>query len=314
MSKPILVSGSLAYDRIMDFDGYFRDHFIAEGLHNINVSFLVSPPNVEFGGCAGNIAYTLSLFKESVDIVDSAGNDFERYRVRLSELGVNTDTIQTYDDMPTASAYIMTDKDDNQITAFSEGASARSYEKEIDVKKYDIAILGTASIETTLRVAHACKEAGTPYIFDPSQKLTAFSGEELRECTEGAKILIVNDYELKMLCEKTEWSEPDLLTKVETLVVTLGKNGSRVVTKDGEENVPAVGVEKIIDPTGAGDAYRAGFLKGYIREKSLVVCAKMGSIAAAYAIECYGTQNHTFTKDEFDARYLTTHGESLPGA
>jgi adenosine kinase len=314
MQKPVLISGSLAYDRIMDFDGFFRDHFVADALHNINVSFLVSPPEVEFGGCAGNIAYSLSLFKEEADIAEVAGNDFEDYHKRLNKLTIGTDLIQIADGVPTASAYIMTDKGDNQISAFSEGASAHVYEKEIDVSRYALVLIGTASTKNSHALAERCKAGAVPYFFDPSQKLTAYTSDQLRSLIEGAAGLLVNDYELKMLMEKTGWSEEDIKAKVAFIIVTLGKDGSRVVTKDGDERVNAAPVSEVVDPTGAGDAFRAGFLKGYIRQKPLTVCARMGSVAAAYAIESYGTQNHTFDKTAFDARYEAAYGEAIPAS
>ncbi len=311
MPKSLLIAGSLAYDRIMDYDGYFRDNFIPEGLHNINVSFMVNAPKVEFGGCSANIAYTLKLLGESADIADCVGNDFAPFATYLETLGIPTNAVQIYDDTPTASAYIMTDKDENQITAFSEGAHAKPYTKEINFGSYRSVFISTVAIKNALTIATACKAVNVPYSFDPGQKLTMYTGEELKTIATGADMLFMNDYESKLFCEKTGWTEADIVANVNVLVITLGKDGSRIITKNGEEKVPAVTVEKVIDPTGAGDAYRAGFLKGLALGFPHALCAKMGSVAGAYAVECHGTQNHTFTKDAFIARYTATYNESL---
>jgi adenosine kinase len=311
MSKPILVAGSLAYDRIMDFPGFFRDHFLADHLHNINVSFMVSPPSVQFGGTGANIAYTLKLLGETADIAECAGNDFVPFADNLKTLGISTDLIQIHEDEPTASAFIITDQGDNQITAFSEGAHGKKYEKNIDASKYGVALIGTLTTENALYIAGVCNKGGLPYFFDPGQKITAYTTEELKQLTDGAKILFMNDYELRLISDKTGWGESDLAKNVDTLIITLGGEGSRVVTKDSEKKIEAAPVPKIVDPTGAGDAYRAGFLKGYVLGLPAETCAKMGSVAGAYCVEVYGTQKHHFTPDEFKKRYEETYHETV---
>lgn len=309
--KPVLVSGSLAYDRIMDFPGLFKDHFIADALHNINVSFLVNAPGEQFGGCAGNIGYSLALAGGMPELVAVAGCDFDKYEEWLGNNGVGTGTIQTLDDVATSSAYIITDSADNQIAAFSPSAGGRSYDLPINTDRYAIAIIGPASAENMMKIARAARAGNLPYLFDPGQQIPALSPDDMREAIESARGVLMNDYELKMVMEKTGWSEADIVSKLEFLVVTLGSEGSRIVTKDGEEKVTAVKVEKPIDPTGAGDAYRGGFLRGLIAELPLPACAKLGSAVAAYAVECYGTQNHRFTMDELKARYESAYNESL---
>src|SRR6185437_12850927 len=209
MNNKILIAGSVAFDRIMDFPGLFRDHFLADRLHNINVSFLVNPPEVQFGGTGANIAYTLKLLGESATIAECAGSDFAPFSENLRSLGLSDEMIQTHDDLPTASAYIITDQGDNQITAFSEGAHARPYEKTINAQDYGVAIVGTMSTQNALKITDTCKKGGLPYFFDPGQKLTAYAPDELKTMSEGAKILFVNDYELRLLSNKTGWSEAD---------------------------------------------------------------------------------------------------------
>lgn len=310
--KRILVSGSLAYDRIMDFPGLFKDHFLPDALHSINVSFLVQPPTVNFGGCAGNIAYGLSLLGIPADILENAGNDFERYRERLKKLTIGTELIAVHTNLPTASAYIITDKEDNQIAAFAEGASGAAYPKSLTLAPYAWAIVGTASIATSMEVIRAAKTASLPYLFDPSQKLTAFSKEELIECLTGARGVVVNDYELRMIGETTGWKEEEILEAAQFLIVTLGADGSRIRTTEGEEYVPALAVSSIVDPTGAGDAYRAGLIAGLAGSLPLSTCAKLGSAVAAHAVECYGTQNYRFTHQELADRYRDAYKDPLP--
>lgn len=310
--KRVLIAGSLAYDRIMDFDGVFSEHFMPEKLHAINLSFLVGTPNEQFGGCGGNIAYGLSLLGVPGDIMATAGSDFDRYGTWLTQHGIGVDTIARAADLPTASAYIMTDRENNQIAAFSMGAMARPYTQSLDLSGYAYAIASPTCPADMQMLPQRCKEARVPYFFDPSQQLTSLAPDVLRESIDGAAGLFVNDYELALVCEKTGWSEADLLGKVGFLAVTLGAEGSRIVTKDGEERIAALTDIAIVDPTGAGDAYRAGFIAGLMRDLPLSVCAKLGSTLAAYAIECYGTQNHRFTKEAFAQRYHDAYQDSIP--
>ncbi len=310
--KPVLVSGSLAYDRIMDFPGLFKDHFLADALHNINVSFLVNAPGEQFGGCAGNIAYSLALAGGTPEVIAMAGCDFAKYEEWLSKNGVGVAVLKTLPDRATSSAYIITDSADNQIAAFSPGAGGELYDLPIDAARYELAIVGPADTRNMMAVVRAARASNIPYLFDPGQQIPALSAEDMREAVETADGLLVNDYELKMVMEKTGWSEADIVSKVGFLIVTLGKDGSRILTKGGEERVAAVSVENAIDPTGAGDAFRSGFIRARTAGLPLPVCAKLGSAVAAYAVECYGTQNHRFTLPELKARYESAYNESLP--
>lgn len=281
-------------------------------LHSINVSFFVSPPKEEFGGTGGNIAYSLSLLGGRADIAATAGNDFQRYAHWLSEHQVSLASIEVREDVPTASGYIMTDTKDNQITAFSGGAAVYPYTKEIPYGNYAAAIVSPTNKDDMVRVSREAKAAGIPFFFDPGQQIPMLSGDELKEAITGAAGVFLNDYEFSLVSEKTGWKETDITKHAGFVAITLGAEGTRLVTKDGEERIPAVVAEKVVDPTGAGDAYRAGFLRAYTAELPLTTCAKVGSTVAAFAVECYGTQNHRFTLPEVKARFEQTYKESLP--
>jgi adenosine kinase len=312
MDKPVLICGSIAYDRIMNFGGNFSEHFMPDKLHAINVSFFVSPPKEEFGGTGGNIAYSLSLLGTRADVAATVGDDFQRYAHWLSEHQVSLEPVVRREDIPTASGYIMTDSKDNQITAFSGGAAVYPYEKEILYTNYAAAIVSPTNKDDMVRVSKEAKEAGVPFFFDPGQQIPMLSGEEIKEAIEGAEGVLVNDYECSLIMDKTGWSVEDMAKRAGFIVVTLGAEGTRIITKDGEERVEAVLVEKVVDPTGAGDAYRAGFLHGYLMKLPLSACSKIGSTVAAFAVECYGTQNHRFTLEELKTRFEGAYKESLP--
>lgn len=308
----ILISGSLGYDRIMDFPGYFKDHFLPESLHNINVSFPITELSENFGGTAGNIAYTLKLLGEEPEILATVGLDFDRYRLRLRELKIDAECIQMTPGKPCSFANIMTDRANNQISAFYPGASHEPYRRDINCGAAAFAIVAAGSSNDPLHFVRTYKAAGLPYFFDPAQQIPELSPEALREGINGAEIVFGNDYEFEMMSEKTGWRKLDMLDHAAALVVTLGEKGSRVIAEDGEWHVPAVFTKHIVDPTGAGDAYRAGFAKGYRLDLPLPQCAKLGGAVAVYSVEAYGTQNHRFTKKELATRYETAFSESLP--
>ena len=307
----VIVSGSLAYDRIMDFPGHFRDHFLADKLHTINVSFAVEGVEENFGGTAGNIAYNLALLGVQPEIVSTAGSDFAAYRKYLEEHSIATDSIHIDPSELSSSAYIITDKADNQITAFSMGAGKRAYEPLPDTEGCVCAIVGAGNISDMRALAAQYRAHKIPYFYDPAQQIPTLSADDLREGIEGAAGLFGNDYELNLIVQKTGWKEKELCGRTPLVVVTLGESGSRVMTKGSAERVKAVRVGKVVDPTGAGDAYRAGFISGHLAGESARVCAQIGSAVAAYAVEQYGTQNHTFTLSELGERYKGTYGETL---
>ena len=301
----LLVSGSLAYDRIMDFPDNFSNHILPDKIHILNVCFMVTGLTERFGGTAGNIAYTLALLGEKPLILATYGHDCARYEARLKELGLPLTGIKKIDQVPTASAYITTDKADNQITAFNPGAM--SFPSEFDFKDIDpsdsLAIISPGSLEDMMVYSRKYKEMGLPYIFDPGQSIPAFSGDELAEMITGSKILIVNDYELEMIVKATGLSKTDLLGRAETLITTLGEKGAEVSGSQAAGRIPAAPVSRAVDPTGAGDAFRAGLLKGLAMGCDIVEAARMGATAAAFAVEHLGTQEHHFTEEDFWSRH-----------
>lgn len=306
----IFLSGSIAFDHIMDLPGLFKDYFLPEKLHNINISF-VAPDHVEhFGGTAANVAYSLALLGEKAQIIATVGNDFERYQKHLQSAGISTETIHVDAEKKTAFAYIVTDRGDNQIAAFHPGASAVPYG---DVKPGEgaIALISAGCLDDMRSLPDVYRGYGTRFLFDPGQCISALTADDLRNGMTDAAVVFVNDYELELIKIATSWAESDILKVAETLVVTLGGQGSRVLTKDGETRVQAVSAKEVVDPTGAGDAYRAGYLKGMMFGWAPPKCAQLGSAVAAYCVEQSGTQTHTFSITEIQERFATTYGETI---
>lgn len=311
--KPVLVSGSLAFDQIMDFPGKFQDHILPDKLHMINISFLVEERRVQRGGCAANIAYGLALLEERARVVGAGGNDFGDYLAYLRDLGIDTGGIRTFDDEPTAACFITTDRADNQIVGFHPGAMART--REIPLldaaarDSFSYAIVAPNDPEAMVRHAREAKELGVPLLFDPSFQVTDLDADALREAADGAEVVLLNDYEHAVFQEKTGLSDRELLELARVWVVTLGEEGSRILARGGERiEVPAAPAREVRDPTGAGDAYRAGFLAGLLRGLDLATCGRMGSVSAVHAVECYGTQAHHFTPESFARRYREAFG------
>ncbi len=311
MSKTI-ISGSVAYDRIMDFDGLFAEHFLPEKMHSINLSFQVDRLSVGFGGTAGNVAYNLALLGESAEIIATVGEDFGSYRSHLLLAGIEPSSIRVVEGELTSSAFVLTDKADNQIAAFHLGAGAHGYDIPIDTNGRAFAIVSAGCIPDMTMLPAYYRQHGMHYLFDPGQAITALSSEQLRDCITGASVLFGNDYELGMIAQKTGWTENAMLEYVPTIVLTYGADGSRILSKEGEIRVKATTVKKVMDPTGAGDAYRAGFIKGMYLGLPLPACGQLASTVAAYVVESYGTQGHTFTLPELADRYRATYGEKLP--
>lgn len=307
----IFVTGSLAYDRIMNFPGLFKDHFIPDKLHNINVAFTVDTPKREFGGTAGNIAYNLMLLEEKPHILSTAGNDFDAYKTWFAQNNIDSSTIEVYEDTSTATAYIVTDQGDNQITAYSEGADSKPYGKAITGSPEALAIVAPTAPGKMRMFASRFRELSVPYLFDPGQRIPMLSGDELKEMIDGSEAVFVNDYELQLVKTRTGWSEDDMVSKTSILIVTLGAQGSRILTKEGETTVPAAKVREAPDPTGAGDAYRAGFMKGRVLGLTTKQCVQLGSVVAAYAVEHHGTQTYRFTLPEVRTRYMESYNEDL---
>jgi adenosine kinase len=300
----IIVSGSMAYDRIMDFPGHFSDHILPEKIHALNVCFQVDGMKEKFGGTAGNIAYALTLMGERPKISATIGRDYHQYFKWLEKNGISNDTIKIIDDEFTASAYITTDKADNQITGFNPGAMKYSSSLDFDKlhPKETLMIISPGNLEDMVNYPRFCKARGIDYIFDPGQSLPMLDAKDLIQTIEGCLILISNDYELDLIMSKTGFSKETLRRRARTIIVTLGELGSKVFTQQGEITVSAANPMRVEDPTGAGDSYRGGLISGLIRGKDIEHCARMGSVCASFAVECYGTQEYTFSPEEFNKR------------
>jgi adenosine kinase len=308
----IFVSGSLAYYRIMDFPGKFSDHILPDKIHILNVCFVVNSLEEKFGGTAGNIAYNLALLGERPVILAAAGVDFDRYEAWLRQHDLPLSGIQYIEKELTAGAYITTDMADNQITGFNPGAMKYPSLQKLDGvnPQETLAIVAPGNVEDMLAYSRSCKKLKIPYIFDPGQQISILSGEQLIEMITGSKLLISNDYELEMIIQDTGMGEGELLGLTNTIISTLGENGSRLRTPQREVDIPAVRASQVKDPTGAGDAYRAGLIKGMVLGKDLADAARMGATCASYAVERYGTQEHRFTQEEFWERHRATFGEA----
>ncbi|MFC1945205.1 carbohydrate kinase family protein [Chloroflexota bacterium] len=300
----ILVSGSLAYDRIMDFQGRFSDHILPEKIHVLNVSFTVNNLTEKFGGTAGNIAYGLSLLGEKPSIIATIGRDYHSYFDWLTKNNISHDGITIIEQELTAGAYITTDQADNQITGFNPGAM--KFPSSFDFGKItaqeSIAIVAPGNLEDMMNFSTMYKSKGIDYIFDPGQSLPLWNSADLIKCIDDSKILISNDYELELIINKTGLDKKKLLQRTNTIITTLGEFGSCVCTSDSEIDIPAIKPKRVVDPTGAGDAYRAGLIKGLVQNLNTKRSAEMGSVCASFAIERYGTQEYYFSLMDFEKR------------
>jgi len=307
----IFVSGSLAYDRIMDFPGRFVDHILPEKIHILNVCFMVNGLTERFGGTAGNIAYNLALLGESPSILATAGRDFGPYREWLESLGLPLTGIKEIPGEFTAGAYITTDLADNQITGFNPGAMKFTSAYRFDGLEpgAGLAIVAPGNLEDMLVYTRFYKDRGVRYIFDPGQSIPAWGGAELKEMATGALALIVNDYELEMFRQKTGLDEPGILKLTPHLITTRGEQGSLVQDDRGGDEVPAVPASRVLDPTGAGDAYRAGLIKGLTLKLPWAKAALLGAVLASFAVEQPGTQEHRPTLDDIRRRHRDNFGD-----
>jgi adenosine kinase len=298
----------------MDFPGRFSDHILPEKIHILNVSFLVDTLKRQRGGVAGNIAHNLALLGERPIILAAAGEDFQDYAKFLSAEGIDISHIRIIPGDYTASAFITTDLADNQITGFYPGAMGHAdllSLKEFDPKKIEFVLIAADKPSVMVKYARECQELGIPYIFDPSQQIVRLSNEELQIGIQGAKVLIGNDYEIQLILNRFKATEQDLLKHVTFLISTLGEKGSRIHTRYGVVEIPIAKPKEITDPTGAGDAYRAGIIKGMIRNWPLEVMGRVAALSAVYAIESYGAQEHHYTKTEFVKRYQENFGTEI---
>jgi len=299
----ILVSGSMAYDRIMDFDGKFSDHILPDQLDNINVSFTVNSLTENFGGTAGNIAYSLSLLGEKPRILATIGQDYHRYFEWLDQIGVPTADIRVVEEELTAGAYITSDTQNNQITGFNPGAMKQQSGFDFDSIDPEncLAIVAPGNLGDMADYTAEYEKRGIFSIFDPGQSLPAWESSALAKCISKSKMLVCNDYEMEMICNSTGMSREQVAGTVETIIVTKGGEGCDILTASGTVEVPVVLADDAVDPTCAGDAFRGGVIKGIIEGESMERAVQMGNVAGHYAVRKWGTQQYSFTMDEFNA-------------
>jgi adenosine kinase len=312
----IVVTGSIAFDYLMSFPGAFTEHILPEHLERVSLSFLVETMDKRRGGCAPNIAYTLALLGERPLLMAAAGQDFGEYRAWLEAAGVDTSLVLQVRDKFTASFFCSTDRNNNQIASFYTGAMANAGELSFRaVADCGYAILSPNDPAAMVQYAEECRTLGIPYIFDPGQQCTSMSGDELKDGLIGATIVICNDYEFELIRQKTGLAEADILKHSEALIITRGENGSSVMSRRERVEVTAVTPRRIVDPTGVGDAFRGGLLKGIALGLPHPVAAQLGSVAATYALEHLGGQSHAYTWVEFVERYEGHFGAlSVPRA
>jgi adenosine kinase len=307
----IYISGSMAYDRIMDFPGSFADYILPEKIHVLNVCFNVTSLIEKFGGTAGNIAYSLGLLGERPVIIATIGKDHGPYFSWLQQNGLSVEGINIVHEEFTAGAYITTDKADNQITGFNPGAMKKATSFDLSSADPDnsVVLIAPGNLEDMIGYAATCRKMGIRYICDPGQSLTLWTCEQLRDWIKGSMMLITNDYELEVIMKMTGLQKKEMLGLTGMIITTLGEHGSLISGSGKDRQVPAAKVSDVLDPTGAGDAYRSGLIKGLALGKDIETAARMGAVAATYAIEKYGTQEHHFTYEDFAERYKLNFGE-----
>lgn len=312
MTYEIAVTGSVAFDHIMNFPGKFKDHILADKLHILNVSFLVQDLRRQRGGCAANIAHACKLLGLAPRLVAAVGADFEEYRSWLAEQEIDLAGVATHADLLTASCFITTDGDNNQIVGFYPGAMARAKEAKLNGLPGDAPALVTISPndpDAMRAYPRECRELGLPFMYDPGQQVIALSGDDLIDGLTGAKAVICNDYEMAVIREKSGKSIAELLELCEAAIVTLGEKGSRIHTREGAEiEIPAAPVGDVLDPTGAGDAFRGGVVKGLVSGCDWETSGRLGALVAAYCVEVHGTTNYSFTRTQFDERFAKAFG------
>ena len=301
----ILLTGSVAYDYLMTFPGKFEDQILPERLSSISLSFLVDSMTRERGGVAPNIAYTLALLGGKPRLMATVGQDFSDYRVWLDAQGVDTQYAKVIPDVFTASFFATTDQTSAQIASFSPGAMGYAAEQSIsEVKpKPELVIVSPNDPTAMKNFAAECRELDIPYLYDPSQQLLRLEGEEIIRDMSGAHFLFVNDYEFGLISKKTGLDLDGMLEKVKIIVITRGKDGADIYADGKEIHIPTVPETEIVDPTGVGDAFRGGFLAGYSHGWGWELCGQIGSLSAVYVLEQSGTQNHSYTREEFVARF-----------
>lgn len=311
----IIITGSLAYDRIMDFPGRFREHILPDKIHILNVSFVLEKLSEQFGGTAGNIAYNLKLLDLEPVIAAAAGGDFNRYAEHLEKLGISAEHIQIFSETRTAVAHMITDLDDNQISAFYPGALARGAEVALPDKfanKDNFLVIAPSSKEEMDKHCLQARQSGLPYLFDPGQQITALAPEELAYGAEGARVSIFNDYEWQMFQKKTNLEIGDLTEREGVVIITQGRDGSRVYAREQSYQIGIAEPDEVQDPTGAGDAYRAGIAAGIVHGWDWQTAGQVAATVASFAVEEYGTQEHTPSREQISERYQQNFGDVFP--
>ena len=307
-----LICGSMAFDTIMVFDDRFKNHLLPDKLHMLNVSFLTLQMRREFGGCAGNIAYNLKLLGDPGYVMATVGHDFGTYADWMDRHGVPRDYLRSIDTEHTGQAFITTDLDNNQITAFHPGAMGHSHLNSVaDATGVALGIVSPDGRDGMIAHAAQFAAAGIPFIFDPGQGLPMFGGDDLRAFIAQATWVTVNDYEWSLMAERTGWSEADIASRVAALVVTRGAEGSTIYTDGQRIDIPPVVATQVVDPTGCGDAYRAGLIHGLLHGLPWETTGRIASLIGAIKIESRGTQNHSFTLQQFKDRYQASFGVAL---
>ena len=309
----IIITGSVAFDYLMSFPGHFQDHILPDQLHQVSLSFLVDSMRKERGGCAPNIAYSLALLGERPTVMATVGQDFGEYRAWLEGRGVDTSGIVEVEREFTSSFFVNTDQENNQIASFYIGAMARADQlsfHDLDAGEIDLAIVSPNAPAAMVKYPRECRELGIPYLYDPSQQIIRLSGEELLDGARGARMLIVNDYEFGMMKHKTGLSDDALLALSETTIVTRGEEGSSIYADGQAFHIPAIPPHPLVEPTGVGDAYRAGIIKGLLRGYPWETTGRIAALAATYVLEQYGTQNHRYSLSEFVERYRQAFGDT----
>jgi adenosine kinase len=308
----IIVSGSIAYDYLMRFPGQFADHLMAEHLHQISVSFLVDDMTKHWGGVAANICYSMGMLGLHPKLFGTVGRDFSDYRTHLEAAGVDCSTVRQHDDVFTASFFANTDLDNNQIASFYAGAMAYANQytlADVYPGKPDLVVISPNDPQAMLNLTEECRQRGIRFVADPSQQVPRLTGDELRSSVHGAHLLVVNAYEAEIICKKAEMTMQQLRNEVEILIVTQGKNGADIYEGDRLTRVGVFDTDDIKDPTGVGDAFRAGLLRGIASGWPLEMSAEVGSLCAAYTLEQVGTQNHAYTVADFVERFRTQYDD-----
>ncbi|MFN2232827.1 MAG: carbohydrate kinase family protein [Anaerolineales bacterium] len=301
----IVLTGSVAYDYLMTFPGYFRDYILADKLEHISLSFLVDSMVKRRGGIAPNIAYTLALLGDTPQVMATVGEDFAEYRTHLEKIGVDTSLMKVIPGVFTASFFCNTDRSNAQIASFYPGAM--DYAGELSfydlAQKPDWVIISPNSPDSMVKYPQECVELGIPYLFDPSQQIPRMTAEELRMGVEGASALMVNDYEYELIKNQTGMQDNEILKNLNFMVITRGEQGATIFVDGDQYCTPIVPAKKIVDPTGVGDAFRGGFLTGFSHGLDWDICGKMGALSATYCLEVMGTQEHLYTPQEFVSRF-----------